>query len=176
MATEPLHPIFGDDPTLYVPETPADYWQILTELSPVEIRRELPPDYRPSRSAFFANRLASGSDEPFVFMHQREGDHWASVRTLAHEVGHALDWCCRHPAQHLLGRPTKSQSRYRAELAATTFCAAFLRATDLTKQKGSRRYVKDDRAYLERYKRPLGVLRYPLVLSATLDGLTGGSG
>ena len=171
METKLLHPIFGDEPTLYVPETPADYWQVLTEICPVEIMRELPAGYRRSRSRFFVNGPMRRGEAAFIFVHPNEGDHWNSVRTLAHEVGHALDHYGQHPAQDLLGRATKSQGRFRQELAATTFCAAFLRATGLTRQKGSRRYVEADREYLERYKRPAGVPRYPQVLAATRAAL-----
>lgn len=171
MRTNLIHPIFGDEPTLYAPETPADYWQILAEICPVEIRRELPSDYRPSRSGFFLNKPIARGETPFVFVHHNEGEHWNSIRTLAHEVGHALDYYGQHPAQDLLGRATKSQGRFRQELAATTFCAAFLRATGLTRQKGTRRYIEKDRAYVERYKRPVGVARYPQVLAATKAAL-----
>ena len=164
-----LHPIFSDEPALWIPETAADYWQILTEICPFEIVRELPHGFRPSRSRFYPGWR--GEYAPFAYIHPRLGNHWASVRTLAHEVGHALDHAGQHPAQSLLGKSRRSDGRYRVELAATTFCASFLRATGLTRQKGSRRYITQDRAYVERYKRPTGVRPYTHVLTATQTSL-----
>ena len=148
--------------------TPPQAMQLLTEICPCPIRREVPAGYRPSRSAHFGD--ARNLETNFVYLNPNEGQHWNAVRVLAHEVGHALDYAGQHPAREVIGPATKSQSRYRQELAAVAYSHAFTRALGMGRQKRTRAYLDAERRYLERYKRA----RYPKlppVIKATSAGL-----
>ena len=73
---------------------------------------------------------------------------WRYALTLAHEVGHALDFNRIHPLQvHLSGRRT----RYRSELAAVAHTHLIVAEFHLADLRTTQRYLERERAYLMRY-------------------------
>ena len=131
----------------------------LTAISPCPIIHstdELPlvdPMYgRRCRSCYFRKRGGRyGRAQDYILVNRGEARAWRYVTTLAHEVGHALDYHGRHPAQAAL--PPSHSSRYRAELAAVAFAVVAMRQLGLSDMKSGRRWTAESVEYLQGYTR-----------------------
>ena len=123
----------------------------LTAIAPCPVFEGFPNgDYpRRSRSVYFPRRRGRWHrDRDFILMNERYRS-WDYALTLAHELGHALDYHGRHPLQRWL---TGRQNRYRQELAATSM--SFLVVTHLElhlRLACARRFLGLEREYLDSY-------------------------
>ena len=120
----------------------------IMKLVPCPVVHELPAGERPSRSCYAPKRHGRAQD--FIYMNTGSARSWNYVQTLAHEIGHALDFNGKHPLQSVL---RGARSRYRAELAAVCFEFMICRAMGIDKMKSVAKRLQRSRTYLERYTR-----------------------
>ena len=134
--------------------TPADAIEALLAVAPCPVIHsvwELPEDHpgygRASRSCYWPVSKRNG-DRDYIMLNEGTARAWNYALTLAHEVGHALDHHKLHPAQHLLkGKHT----RYRVELASTSFCIRVAQQCGRHNTAFGRRNTDGERKYLGKY-------------------------
>ena len=139
-------------------KTPQEAIDILVAMSPCPIYHslaEVPDGDRFKRKNHRSSYAYQGSHRKQDFIYINEGDAraWRYVMTLAHEIGHALDYHDSHPAQKMLRRNRKSTNqRYRNELAGVSFLLAIYKVLGAKGERVERRCL-DEIDYLRRYKR-----------------------
>ena len=127
--------------------------QALVAISPCPVLTTLPPSAgrRFSRSGYFRSGHIYLNPREVGANASRLVAGWSGVCTLAHEVGHALDFAGTHPLQHEL---TGARCRYRNELAASVFRAQVCARWGLGRLATVRRYDSADWGYVCRYVSP----------------------
>ena len=128
----------------------AEAAQALVDVSPCPVLTTLPPGTgrRFSRSRYFTSGHIYLNPRDVGANASRLVAGWSGVCTLAHEVGHALDFAGTHPLQREL---TGARCRYRNELAASLFRAQVCARWGLGRLATVRRYDNADWKYVCRY-------------------------
>ena len=139
---------------------PAEAIERLLILSPYPVYHEIPSwelDKRQRRSSCFCYW---GVDSPrsidFIYMNKGPARSWMYVQTLAHEVGHALDFANVHPAQDCIGKAHTHQGHFRTELAAVSFEIMACKAMGMTRLNLVQHRLVRSRDYCNKYTRPVG--------------------
>ena len=126
---------------------------VLVSISPCRIVRHH-PEFRPVRSSYWPkpdiivlrHNDTNTSERPDEY---RWVSGWRGVCVMAHEIGHALDYHKAHPLQ---SRLTGRRSRYRDELAASSYREMVCRHWGLLRLKTVQHFDDDDWRYVARYK------------------------